>query len=377
MSAALLLFVTNYLAARIVALLVERVVVQKSGSFVLMTGILALSVLPAAIAPVMKKNPHAFDPVLPFLGITPPFCAASAMTRGDTAMLYGLGLLAVWVLGLGAALMLLERRPPRTRVAQRATLSWDNRYDRVAGFFGPRYGPFMAHWLRFYARNNRFRTVYTLALPLAAFLTMVWARQHGEKMRFAAALSAFGVLGCMGTLQFAVNQFGYSGNGFRRLLLFPSDARVVMRAGSYTFLLLSSILIVAGTILFALFSPFPYDARMLAMLVSAAATALFSLHGFGLWSSLLGARRADYYSSFGNDLSVAGNIVVVGGALGAMLTPMVLSEKWPAALGADKWWAFCALAVLSSAFYFVSVERAGGLLKTRREQLLSVVEGRG
>ena len=38
----------------------------------------------------------------------------------------------------------------------------------------------VAHWLRFYWRNNRFRTIYPLALPLSAFLMFFFTRQDAR-----------------------------------------------------------------------------------------------------------------------------------------------------------------------------------------------------
>jgi hypothetical protein len=287
-----------------------------------------------------------------------------------------------WLLGLAAVLVALERRPPYTpRAAQTVIITWDTPYDRLAAFFGPRLGPLMAHWLRFYMRNTRFRTIYALALPIAAVLIFTMGRDMGRKGHpgspFGAALTAFAVLGCMGTAQFSVNQFGYVGGGFRRFFLLPAQPAAVLRAGSYTFMLMSSALILVGTLLFVLFSPFPFDARMLIMLVGAAVTSLFTFLGLGLWATLFGPRCCDYYSTFGNDLSAAGNTVLIGGILVVMIGPQLLVRSWPAALAPDKWWMAIPVVLLAAAFYFSSLERAGTMLLSRREKLLAIVEGRG
>jgi hypothetical protein len=281
------------------------------------------------------------------------------------------------------ALVALERRPPytRPRAAQTTAISWDTPFDRLAAFFGPRLGPLMAHWLRFYMRNTRFRTIYALALPLASMMIFAMGRQMGTKVHarspFAWALTAFAILGCMGTAQFSVNQFGYVAGGFRRFLLLPVQPAAVLRAGSYTFMLMNSALIVAGTLLFVLFSPFPFDARMLVMLVGAAVTSLFMFLGLGLWATLFGPRCCDYYSNFGNDLSAAGNTVLIGGMLVVLAAPRALLITCPAALAPDKWWMTIPMVLLAAAFYFSSLQRAGEMLPARREKLLAIVEGRG
>jgi hypothetical protein len=379
--AVLLLLVSNYLLARVVALLLERLMQRKFGAAVLLGAMACVGFLPAILQPVLKGHRGVGAAFLHVLSYTPPFAAAATMTRTGLAAFSGLLLQMWWLLGLAAALAALERRPPHTpRAAQTTAISWDTPYDRLAAFFGPRLGPLMAHWLRFYMRNNRFRTFYAIALPIAAMI-FAMGRQMGTKVHarspFAWALTAFAILGCMGTAQFSVNQFGYVAGGFRRFLLLPARPADVLRAGSYTFMLMSSALILAGTLLFAFFSPFPFDARMLIMLVGAAVTSLFVFLGLGLWATLFGPRRCDYYSNFGNDLSAAGNTVLMGGGLVVVAAPRALLIAWPAALAPDKWWMAIPMVLLAAAFYSSSLKRAGAMLLARREKLLAIVEGRG
>ncbi len=380
--AVLLLFVSNYLLAGVVALLLERLMQRKFGAAVLLGAIACLGLLPAILRPVLQDHRGAIAALLHALGYTPPFAAAATMTRTNLAAFSGLLLQVWWLLGLAAALVALERRiPQRPSAARTVTISWDTPYDRLAAFFGPRLGPLMAHWLRFYMRNTRFRTIYAIALPIAATLIFAFGRDVGRKGHhgslFGATLSAFAILGCMGTAQFSVNQFGYVGGGFRRFFLLPVQPAAVLRAGSYTFMLMSSALILAGTLLFVLFRPFPFDARMLIMFVGAAVTSLFVFLGLGLWATLFGPRCCDYYSTFGNDLSAAGNTVLIGGILVVMLGPQLLAQARPAALVPDKWWMAIPVVLVAAAFYFSSLKRAGEMLLARREKLLAIVEGRG
>jgi hypothetical protein len=380
--AVLLLFVSNYLLARVVALLLERLMQRKFGAAVLLGAIACLGFLPAILQPVLKGHRGVGAAFLHVLAYTPPFAAAATMNRTDLAAFSGLLLQVWWILGLAVVLVALERRPPqRPRAAQTVAISWDTPYDRLAAFFGPRVGPLMAHWLRFYLRLNRFRTIYVLALPMAAIMIFAMGRQMGTKVHaqspFAWALTAFAILGCMGTAQFSVNQFGYVAGGFRRFFLLPVQPAAVLRAGSYTFMLMNSALIVAGTLLFVLFSPFRFDARMLIMLVGTAVTSLFVFLGLGLWATLFGPRCCDYYSNFGNDLSAVGNTVLIGGILVVLAAPRALLITCPAALAPDKWWMTIPMVLLAAAFYFSSLKRAGEMLLARREKLLAIVEGRG
>jgi len=374
--AVLLLFVSNYAMAEVVVLVVERLVQRKGGSAVLLVCIMCLGVLPAAAGPAMRKHPQLLAPLLRVLHYTPPYGAASAMLRPGMEAFYGLAVIVWWLLGLSALLVALERHPPQARTAQAGALSWQGPCERVGALFGPANAPLVAQWLRFYSRNNRFRTVYPLAVPLVAFLAFTQAQVAGPKGQFANILGCFALTGFIGTAQFAVNQFGYMGGGFRRYFLLPTDPAALLRTGSYTFLMLSAALIPVATIVVAVFSPMKLDARMLAMLVGAAVTALFVMHGVALWATLLGPRRGNFKASFGNDLSLAGNVVFIGGMLILLFVPRLLAHIWPAAVAPEMWWAVVPMAPLAAAFYFVSLRNACDVFRARREAILSVIEGR-
>jgi hypothetical protein len=298
------------------------------------------------------------------------------MLRPGAEALYGLAVIASWLLVLSVLLLALERHPPQVRAVRSGALAWRGPCERLGALFGPANAPLVAQWLRFYSRNNRFRTFYPLAIPLVAFLAYTQAQVAGPKGQFANILGCFALTGFIGTAQFAVNQFGYMGGGFRRYFLLPTDPAALLRTGSYTFLMLSAAVIPVATIVVAMFSPIKLDARMIAMMVGGAVTALFLMHGLALWATLLGPRRGNYKASFGNDLSLAGNVVFVGGLLILLFVPRVLAKVWPAAVAPQNWWAVVAMAPLAAAFYFASLRKAAGVFRARREQILSVIEGR-
>ncbi|MBZ5618741.1 MAG: hypothetical protein LAQ69_08470 [Acidobacteriia bacterium] len=374
--AVLLLFVSNYLCARVLGLLVERLVSKKGGSTILLGAIMCLGLLPAAIGPQLKKGSPALRPIIEVLRSTPPAGAAQAMTHVDLAALGGLAILAGWIIGLTAALVVLERWPMKARVAQATKLSWDSPYERIGAWLGPQNAILVGQWLRFYSRNNRFRMIYPLAVPLTAFLVVVFPKQASPDGRFMVALGAFSIVGFMGTVQFAVNQFGYVGGGFRRYMLLPTNPAAVLRAGSYTFLLLGSALIPLATLVLILFPPIPLDWHTVLMFVGSAVTAMFAMNGIALWVTLLAPRRGNYSASFGNDLSFAANVVVIGGVMALLFLPRVLARIWPDAVGPAAWWMALPLVALSVASYFTSLRRAEQTFVARRERLLAIMEGR-
>jgi hypothetical protein len=377
-AAVLLLFVCGYLLTRVVGVWLDRLMNSRSGSMVVLLLIMSLSLLPGTLIPILTKNPAAVGAILKVLRYTPPFGAAAAMTHHGFDAFVGLGLAAGWALGLMAVLVALERRPvQRQQVARNSGSLWNSPFDRVAALFSPQMAPLVGHWLRFYLRNNRFRMLYLFSLPLAAFLTyqMGQGRKTGMSLS-VAALGSFAVVAFMGTSRIAVNQYGYVGGGFRRFFLFPTDPAASLRAGSYAAVLLSAALIPPAAILWAIFSPRPFDWRVVLMPVMDGITALFVFHGIGLWTTLYAPRRGNFDKSLGNDMSLVGNIAVVGTMLTCMFLPMALHFAAPAAVSPDNWWLTLPPVPLAVAFYAASLRGASAAFPARREQLLAVVEGK-
>ncbi len=378
--AVLLLYVCNYVTARLLSTIVERLVARRGGATLLMMGIMALSLGPGLLMPYLQKHPHAVTPYLFWAKWTPPYGAALAMTHADLWAVWGLGQIVLWTALLGAAMVALERRPARARVVSSGKLQWGSRYDRVGAFLGPQNAILIGQWLRFFSRNNRFRMMYPLSLPLVGFLIFTLARQpgmaHGSKGAFASAMGAFAVIGFIGTAQFAVNQFGYVGNGLRRYLLLPADPAAALRSCSYTFALLDAVLIVVGLVVWPFLSRGPFDPLMLPLLAGCSLTGMFLYLAAGLWVSLLAARRGNYYSSFGNDLSFAANLLLIGSMLGLIFLPGVAARRWPDVFWSGYWWVTLASAALAAGIYRMSLDRAATWFRARRERLVAIMEGR-
>ena len=91
---------------------------------------------------------------------------------------------------------------------------------------------------------------------------------------------------------------------------------------------------------------------------------------------MLGPRRGNFDSTFGNDLSLAANLVFVGGVLVLVVMPRILAHVLPAAVSPANWWVVLVLSPLAAVFYFVSLSKATVTFRARREQILAVMEGR-
>jgi hypothetical protein len=373
-AAVMLLFVCGYLLTRLLGVWIERLMSTRSGSMVAVGLIMVLSLAPGTLTPILRKQPSLQAGILGVLQYSPPFAAAAAMTHQGAGAFPGLGLIAAWAVCLVAALVALERRPiARRQSARTAGVTWNGPLDRAAALFGPRMAPLVAHWLRFYLRNNRFRILYPFSLVLAAFLTYnIGLLLHVAGGLFVAALGGFPVVAFLGTSRIAVNQYGYVGGAFRRFFLFPTDPAASLRAGSYAAVLLSAAMIPPAAILWAAFAPRPLDPRVALMPAMNAVTVLFWFHGAGLWTSLYGPRRGDYDKALGNDLSLLGNIVFMGTVFACVALPMVLGP----AVSPEDWWLTLPPAALAVAFYVASLRGASMAFLARRERLLAVLEGK-
>jgi len=91
---------------------------------------------------------------------------------------------------------------------------------------------------------------------------------------------------------------------------------------------------------------------------------------------MLNPKKGNYSSSFGNDLSLGGNIVLIGGIMVSIVLPMVLRKVAPALVSPQNWWTGPGAALAAVAFFVLSLRAAQGLFRQRRERLLAVVEGR-
>jgi hypothetical protein len=376
-AAALLLFVCGYLTARAIGAWIEGLMATRWGSAVVMLLIIAISILPRAIAPILTKNVALRNQVLGVLRFTPPFAAAAAMTHSGGTAFAGLGLIALWAIALALFLVWIERRPAPRQQAARATVAGKTYlFDRVGGLFSAELAPLVGQWLRFFARNKRVRTLSLLSLPLAGYLT--WnlgqvPKGHGDL--FVAALGTLPLVTFIGPSRIAVNLYGYTGGAFRRFFLFPTDPAASLRAGSYASVLIgASALLIAG-IVWVVFAPRPLDLGVILLPVINGITALFLFHSAGVWTTLYGARRGSYDKALGNDMSILGNIVVIGSALICLIGPQVLRRAAPALVSRESWWMLLA-AALSIGVYVISLRAAGTIFTGRREWLLAVLEGK-
>jgi hypothetical protein len=375
--AAFLFFFSCYVAARAFTAWIDRLMTTASGYVVMFMLFIVGALAPAAVL-FLQSKPGLIVKALPILIFTPPFAAAAAMTHRAPEAYAGLAIVGAWLVIFLRLLIAVEHRPAASKQRPRSPGPlWNNGFDSLAAMFGRRMSPLVGHWLRFYWRNNRFRVLYPLSLPFVAMLAvgMGRPRQIGDSL-FVGVLGCLALVTWISTAPIAVNQYGYTGGGFRRFQLLPTDPGASLRAGSYAAMLLGALWIPPATIVWAIVAPHPLDARILFMPVMNAVTALFLFNGLALWTSIYAPKRGRYDSLFQLQLSGWGNVVRVGPVLGCMLLPLILRATAPRTIAPENWWLTLPAGGFAFVFYLASLAAVNRVLPGRREALLAVVEGR-
>ena len=374
--AALLLVAANYLLARLVLEVVDRLLAARSGALILVILLWSAAFAPSILGRSFFRNPSLREAAFTVLQFTPPFSAAAVMAGTDA--LLQIAKLIAWVAMLTAGLFSLERFPVPTRTVAGGEAAWNTFYDRVATLFPGVWAPLVGKTLRYYLRNPRVRLGLMMTLPMLGFIVLGRTRLANTadpQIIFVHALFASCILGVLVTSYLDVNLFGYEGSGFRRYLLAPVPPIVVLRIVNVTSLLIGAALIPIGLVAWTILSPYPADWRMLVMLMSSALFGLFFFRALALWASLLAPRRADYYQTFGYNISVGGRIVVMSSVVVGLMIPSVFQKMNFSAVLLAYWWVAPLLVPLAAALFFGSVQAGAVFFTARRERLLAVMEG--
>jgi hypothetical protein len=379
--AAVLLVVTNYLLARVLSSLIERIAAMHAGSLLLATlggvGILLVSVGPSIFGPVLNRNPGYMAAGLAVLKFTPPLAAAAVITNlPGLSSLYWMLCLLGWCFGLAVGLVALERMPISSRSEEGARASWDRPCDRLAALCGSTWAPLVSKTLRYYLRSNRVRLDYLGNILIFSFLAVMFVRDLGPRGTFFWYLGFMASVGYCGTKIMSANLFGSDGSGFRRYFLLPVAPTVVLGTASLVSLLLGGLLIPVAMLAWVIISPVLPGVREIVLLLSSGIGGLFFFNSLGVWTTLLAPSRSEFALNFYNDLSFAANLVWLGGIFGAPLTGFFLYHFFGAEALLRYWMVVPLLMLAAVAFYFLTLRVGTALLVARRERLLFILERR-
>jgi hypothetical protein len=368
--AAALLAMGNYLLARVVLTLVERIMATRTGPLYLMMVVVPLFMMPAFIAPALIHIKGM--PVVSVLRFTPPFAAAAVMA--SAALLPTLGwvlYLVAWCLVLVVALVQLERLPIPSRTVAGALATWENPCDQVAALFGTNLSPLVGKILRYYVRSPALRLSYPTAAIFIVLMTLSLGGRTDPTESFLIALSAVSVVGSIGAV--TANVFGFDGAGFRRYFLLPVAPAAVFRAAALVPLLIGAMLIPVSLLLWLFVTPTHIDARMAVMLISSGFSGMFLLQALGLWTSLLSPRAIELKFTFGNKQSFLANALMMGTLVVLFGSNLWLDHLGPKAV-LDHWWVTPLILLATGCFYLLTLRAGATVFAGRRERMLFTIE---
>ena len=369
---AAILMASNYLAARLILGAGSYLLETPAGSLLLVASTQVLFMMPMA-SQFLLRDPGRRARLSYALGFTPPMTAGSLLTGAGRPP--DIGILLGWCAATVAILVLLDRRPEATRSAGSARASWHGLLDRIAGFFPGEWAPLVARALRFYLRNQQVRlSLLTMFLFLTVWpqFSRVGARNQEGLFEMTVLMSAL-----LGSATSAVsnNPFGFDGSGTRRLLLSPAPALTLLGASNVASMLICALYIVVVTGLWMAFASWGADPRMPLMLITHALTGMFVFHAVAVWSSVVAPARADYFEKFRRQASGGSHLLVLLFVGFLALSVMARKLLLPGPL-VGYWWVSMLMMCLAAGLFWVSLRAAAGVLPRRREQLLSIIEGR-
>jgi hypothetical protein len=375
--AVVLLVIADYLVARVLASLIEWLSRVRGGTAILGLMLFSVCIAPAMLAPRMAKAQGFIQRSLLTLRFSPPFAAAALVVHPNkSSLIFNLGLMVEWIVFLLAALAAIEQAAARPRNVAVAAVVWGSGYDRVASIFGPAIAPLVARSLRYYSRSGKVRLNFVIALPLLAFVTFGRPLPGDPRHKFVVSLGAFAVVGFLATATMCTNQFGFDAFGFRRYFLLPISPEAILRASSYTALFVGCLLLPIAGVLWLLFAPVPFDWRMAPLLAGSAVGGLLFFNALAIWTSLLAPRRTAFETTFGNQLSLGANVLLIGGILVMLGGATVLDQMAGPAIVLRYWWVSIPAALLAAGLYFFSLRHGTAVFIQRRERLLNALEGR-
>ncbi len=376
--AAVLLTVANYFPARILFILIERIMAIRHGPQILLVMVLFLFMLPSFLLRIDWKQSGILETSLPFLHLFPTFSASAVFN--SKSMLGGTGwtfALLFWCLAFFAAVYYLDRLPIQFTHSEKGNKVENhptcNMYDRVARFFNPEISPLIGKILRYYLRSPQLRFNYFAAFVLIVPFTLLLGGYSDEDRSFSVAAGYLSIAGYLSMGAMTSNMFGFDGSGFRRYFILPIRAELAVRAAATVTILLGVPIILVSIALWLTITPVFVDGRMLLWLFACGFSGLFLFQASGLWISMLAPRAIPFNTTFGNKLSFGANTLMILAICILFFLPNVLDY-----IGAETvltyWWLGLILLTATIAFYSGTMHFGALYFSSHRERMLSTIE---
>jgi hypothetical protein len=299
----------------------------------------------------------------------PPFVAVSLVVERRLNVM-ALGLLIMWMIVLGLVVQMLEGVEPGTSANTRSITEAQLHRAYLALGTGRR----VLEWrsLRYYFRSNRVRFAVVGWIAMMAFLRSSIVRHASPGCGFVV-LAGLVFLTPLATLgQYAMNSMGYDAAGFGRLLLSPVSHKDILRANSWSPLLLGFC--ISGLIAALFFVGLSaHDFRIAFLFASCGAAGSMFANSLFTFSSVFFCRRAMYDRVLGSDLGPTARFLIGTGFL-PLVACFALNELVPVSLVLRFWWVALLVVALCWALQSLSYGLAlTRLIKHNETIFLSVI----
>lgn len=368
LAGAALYVIVVYFAAVLVVSLLRRSTRPGLAGGVVWTGALAAAPLLNLIL-FESRKPEWWGYVDSVLRLLPAGPAADAMTSSDLGTAAAaLTALTAWATGLGALLLLIDRRPPHVRSAM-ATGRTPYELLRTV-----RIPPLVARSLLYQVRCARMRVNLLLSAPViaagGAFGQVL--RPHG----FVAFSLVFLFLGAaISTNACVLNLLGHDARGLARHVIVSGSLRPALRAASAASICLASAIIVLATVLWFIFWRVSPTLELAMLCLGAGLSGTFVVNGIGLWTSVLDPYSESFDSVRMERPFAVGNVIMF--ALFAVVFYGVFKLVVSGAFGVirDYWYLAPLVTALAYGFYRLALKHAARLADRRCETLTHSLAG--
>jgi hypothetical protein len=365
----------TYLCAAIVALIVRKLLQYRTAGLILtVVGVLAiLVVVLLATTAVTSENVGQIWPLANVLIASTPARAAAWVVGGPSLLsrVAAATILLSWVLAGAIGLRIAERFELAMPAASAEMPEGEDYYEALALLFPARLRPLVAKSLRYHLRCNRVRYSLVMTAPILLFISLIGNQPGSDKGTLLLAFMF--VAGFFATMVMAVNYFGWDAAGMRRYPLLPIPLPEVLKAHSYSSMLLGLVDAIGTMIVGIVVLRLHLSARAYLFLAFDILAGLFFLHAVALWIVVWAPKRADFSLMMGNVVSLPAKLLMI-----ASIMPLIfINTGWgPSVDVVVGYWRWAAAGMLIAVLaYWLSLKLTGHLLVERREILIEKLAG--
>lgn len=372
--ATFLLVICGYLTSTLLLTIIERFLSTTAG-----TTLFALIALgfTTGVSWLLTSHQSATIFQSQLLNFMPSGIAAAMMLKGAVMLsLPYIVFLMMWCVALWAVIGIAERYELRKH-GKRSDIGVMSESRRSFGFSDTALSSLIKRSFLYHLRCNRVRLGLIIAIPVLYIYNQWMGGKQGPAGIDFGSLAAFFLLGFCATRAVTLNQFGYDGAGFKRYLSGPVSPDTVLFSNSIVSVLLGWALIIPALLIFSYFGGISHEPRWIALLIGSGVAGGLFFNACGVWTSIFSPRHVVFNKIMGNDMSLAGNVVLFAGFLASFGAAYWSSEQFQFSSVLSHWLYAPIFVLAAAALYGLSVMLGARALKSRKAILTAVVTAEG